>query len=267
MPSASWTPVARPASSTTFATIESARIARFGGVAVRWAGRRRRSSRALRPASSSASDRRRWHSARCGRPRSGIPWRRTPRRAAAWISEGSSSGYRVIGIGPRSPCHGSPPNSASASRRRNAGRTSAKVQPGFPRAAQASKSAAAPRTANRVSHEVPPRSLPRRSLLLAPAPSGSDSNSQSGQGRQPPPVPPVGRGPAATVGACLEQDDRPIDRSGKPARDDAAGCATPDDRDVEHLAGHHRPAPPLSRPDAGIQGMTTPVSTTGAWSV
>ena len=101
-------------------------------------------------------------------------------RAAAWISEGSSCGYRVTGIGPRSPCHGSPPNSASASRRRNAGRTSAKLQPGFPRAAQLSKSAAAPRNANRLNHEVPPRSRPRRSLLVAPSPSGSDSNSQSG---------------------------------------------------------------------------------------
>jgi len=124
-------------------------------------------------------------------------------RAAVWISDGSSSGYRVTGTGPRSPCHASSPNSASASRRRNAGRTSSKLQPGFPRAAQASKSAAAPRTAKRVSHEVPPRSRPRRSLLVAPSSSASDSNCQSGNvgsrhpSRQSGGIPSLTSGPAS----------------------------------------------------------------------
>ena len=160
------------------------------------------------------------------------------RRAAAWISEGSSCGYRVTGIGPRSPCHGSPPNSASASRRRNAGRTSAKLQPGFPRAAQLSKSAAAPRNANRLNHEVPPRSRPRRSLLVAPSRSGSDSNSQSGGLGSRHPSPPICRRSETDVGSCLEQDDRPIDQSGEAAGDYAAGCAASDHRDVERLSGH-----------------------------
>ena len=121
----------------------------------------------------------------------------------------------MIGIGPPSPCHGLSPNSASASMRRNAGRTSAKLQPGFPRAAQASKSAAAPRTANRVSQEVPPRTRPRRSLELVPASFGSDSNPQSGTtGRRHPSAASVGVGRSMAGPAS----SRMTDRSGSAAR-------------------------------------------------
>ena len=99
--------------------------------------------------------------------------------------------------------------------RRNAGRTSAKLQPGFPRAAQASKSAAAPRTANRVSHDVPPRTRPRRSLELVPASFGSDSKPQSGTtGRRHPSAASVGVGRSMAGPAS----SRMTDRSGSAAR-------------------------------------------------
>ena len=110
------------------------------------------------------------------------------------------------------------PNSASASMRRNAGRTSAKLQPGFPRAAQASKSAAAPRTANRVSHDVPPRTRPRRSLEVVPAAFGSDSKPQSGTtGRRHPSAASAGVG-RSHGRAGLEQDDRPVRSRSEAAR-------------------------------------------------
>ena len=92
--------------------------------------------------------------------------------AAAWTSVGSRSRYRLTGIGPSSPCHGRSPKSTSASRRRKYGSTSSNAQPGLPRAAHPSKSAGEPRTANRVNHDVPPTSRPRRSFCGSPPSTG-----------------------------------------------------------------------------------------------
>ena len=95
------------------------------------------------------------------------------------MSERGRSGYLAIGSGPSEPCHVSPPKSTSDSSRRNAGRTSTRPQPGLPRAAHASKSAAAPHTAKRVSHDVPPSSRPRRKGFDPPDSPGSDVKPQS----------------------------------------------------------------------------------------
>ena len=172
--------------------------------------------------------------------------------AAAWMSEGSRSGYRVIGIGPRSPCHGSAPNSASASTRRNAGRTSAKVQPGFPRAAQASKSAAAPRTANRVSHEVPPRSRPRRSLLGRARAARLGLEPPVRHDRQPPSVAPFRRRLGRTSGPA---SSRTTDRSPVSARRLATTqpAAPPPTTTMSNASvrGHRRPSPAGVRVLAG----------------
>ncbi len=177
----------------------------------------------------------------------------------------------MIGSGPRSPCHGSRPNSRSVSSRRNAGRTSSNVQPGFPPAAQASRSAVAPRTAKRVNQDVPPRTRPRRSFLAAPPPSGSDSNPQSGTvGKVQPSRHPTG-GLATTVGPRLEQHHGSVPRLREAPSQDAASRPAPDDRDVERPGRHSlarllrlpspsgRPAGPPPRPERrGRRPSSTP---------
>src|ERR1700730_8362716 len=84
-----------------------------------------------------------------------------------------------MGTGPSQPCH-SPPKSASASRRRKNGSTSAKLQPGLPSCAQPSYTAGAPRSAKQpFVDEHPPISRARGSAMRRPSPSGSAMYPQS----------------------------------------------------------------------------------------